>query len=105
MERKERGRMERKEQSMDVTEDRSMVDPVYLVCEESAAMADALGGLNEGIAGLIEEMMDNPAIHPVFRCTLRVFCWVVHHFLYQASDPLFKPTSASAIAADSSQTR
>ena len=65
--------MERKEQSMDVTEDRSMVDPVYLVCEESAAMADALGGLNEGIAGLIEEMMDNPVLADVISLGLIAF--------------------------------
>lgn len=47
---------------MDVTEDRYMVAPVYLVCEESASMADALGGLNEGIAGLIAEMKANPLL-------------------------------------------
>jgi uncharacterized protein YegL len=58
---------------MDVTEDRYMVAPVYLVCEESASMADALGGLNEGIAGLIAEMMANPLLADLISLGLIAF--------------------------------
>ncbi len=58
---------------MDVTEDRYMVAPVYLVCEESASMADALGGLNEGIAVLIAEMMANPLVADLISVGLIAF--------------------------------
>lgn len=58
---------------MDVTEDRYMVAPVYLVCEESAAMADALGGLNEGIAGLIDEIMRKPVLADLISLGLIAF--------------------------------
>jgi uncharacterized protein YegL len=58
---------------MDVTEDRSMVAPVYLVCEESAAMAGALGELNEGIADVIKGMMANPVLADVISLGLIAF--------------------------------
>jgi uncharacterized protein YegL len=66
---------ERTEQRMYVAEDedRQAVAPVYLVCEESALMADALGGINEGIAGLIAEIMSTPLVADVVSLGLITF--------------------------------